>query len=291
MPLLVYLNLAPKICFPLSSPFGRYFARLILAVLPTLSFWAILLVAAPAGADSSDPSGLLWEELEPGLARSFYELTSPGAAIKSDVVLLKISLREFSVQAIRAEQFGKQRNDVVTLTKKVGGIAGINANFFDPEGKALGLVIQDTKRLNRLQNGGDLLTGIFFVRNGIPSIVHRSEFTTWDADTAIQAGPRLISNSKLVEDQQPQAPTRRSGIAITRSHDIILFTTRVRFPGASIGQIQRMLLQPSLDISDALNFDGGSSSQLYLEKVPQGEEPMWITGGDVVPVALVVKRK
>ena len=244
-----------------------------------------------ASADESDPFKVQWQEVSPGLHRADYELTSPGAAIRSDVVLLKFSLSKFEIQAVNSEKFGRKRNDIISLTKKAGGIAGINANFFDPEENALGLVIQDGEKQSRLHNGGDLLSGIFYVKSGKAAIVHRSEFNVYDAEIAVQAGPRLISNGKIVDDQQPQPPTRRSGVAITKSGDVIIFATRVRFPGASIGQIQRMLMQPSLEITDALNLDGGSSSQIYLELVPRGEEPLWITGGDVVPIGLVFKKK
>ena len=47
----------------------------------------------------------------------------------------------------------------------------------------------------------------------------------------------------------------------------------------------------SLKIKDALNLDGGSSSQLYLKKNPALNDDFLISGGDDIPVALVIKKK
>jgi exopolysaccharide biosynthesis protein len=57
-------------------------------------------------------------------------------------------------------------------------------------------------------------------------------------------------------------------------------------------QIQQMLLDPELEVVDALNLDGGSSSQLFVAAtVSPSDKELLYSGGDLVPVGLVVTRK
>ena len=48
-----------------------------------------------------------------------------------------------------------------------------------------------------------------------------------------------------------------------------------------------MLLNLDIHVRDALSFDGGGSSQLYLRKYGALGEERLVSGGDVVPVVLV----
>ena len=89
----------------------------------------------------------------------------------------------------------------------------------------------------------------------------------------------------------PKEQSRRSGIALTNRGEVIIFATFLRFPGAALEQIQQMLLDPMLDISAALNLDGGGSSQLFVRKNPFSADDTFITGGDLVPAGLVVQKR
>jgi uncharacterized protein YigE (DUF2233 family) len=264
---------------------------IVLFGLATVSLFTFAAPTPAAAEDNKDPFEVEWTELEPGLEEGIYQLTSPAAAIQSEVILLRFSPQKFSFHAAVASDYGAQSSDVITLARKTGAVAAINANFFDPEEKPLGLVIEAGQKRNSLQQGGNLLSGVFYVANGVPAIVHRDKFQGINAEIAIQAGPRLVADSKAVDHQEPQPPSRRSGVAVTSDHRVIFYATRVRFPGATIYQIQRMLLQSSLHITDALNLDGGSSSQLYLQGADGSKEPqLFVTGGDNVPIGLVAKR-
>ena len=73
--------------------------------------------------------------------------------------------------------------------------------------------------------------------------------------------------------------------------NIILFATTSRFPGVSMKEIQEMLLEPALEIVDAINLDGGGSSQMYLAMTKNTDEELFIFNGDEVPVALAMIKK
>ena len=154
-----------------------------------------------------------------------------------------------------------------------------------------GLIAIDGEFYKTIHRGGALLTGIFYVKNRIPQIVHRSSFNEPSPDLALQAGPRIIAEGKALNLSNPDIGSRRSGIATTKRKEIIIYITKLRFPGTSLRQIQDLLLKPELEITDALNLDGGGSSQLYVKEVGSLEDEIEISGGDLVPTALIIKER
>ncbi len=243
--------------------------------------------------NTGDPSAesFRWSHVEKGFEIARYQLDQGFMVIKSEVLLLKFSPKRFSFLVARASDVKQRKSDVRTLTKDLGGIAGINAHFFDPEGLALGLLVRDGRLNQGMHKGGRLLTGVFFIKENKPHIVHRKAYKETTADIAIQSGPRLVVDGKAQAIKSSDVSSRRSGIAITKKGEVILFATMLRFPGASFKQLQEMLSDPTLEIEHALNLDGGSSSQLFVEKNKRVADETFIDGGDLVPVALVVKRR
>jgi uncharacterized protein YigE (DUF2233 family) len=232
-----------------------------------------------------------WEEVEDGYATAVYDLTSPDAVVRSPVTLAKFNPKKFIFAVTVAADFGEKQADTRFLAESINGAAAVNANFFDPQGEALGLVVSNGEQRQRIHLGGDLLNGIFAVSNFAPRILPRENFHLERISSAAQAGPLLVLDGKPQQISASSVASRRSGVAITRSGEVIVFATQLRFPGASLAEIQRMLTDPVLDVDDALNFDGGGSSQLYLKQSSKSTGERFISGGDLVPVALVVKRR
>ena len=265
----------------------RSTAVICLALVSALSF---LSSAAGQQEPAGSKGGFAWREVEPGYAIGRYALGNQ--LLPAEVILLKFNPRVYSFRAVLAREAGSPGTDVRSLTKHAGGMAGINANFFDANGSPLGLLIADGQERNKMHRGGRLLTGVFYLEANKAAIVHRDELAgSTSAEIAVQAGPRLIAKGKPLKISETDNSTRRSGIAITNSGDVVLFATLLRFPGASLTQIQQMLLDPALDIASALNFDGGGSSQLFVEKNALLADETFMTGGDTVPAALIVTRK
>jgi exopolysaccharide biosynthesis protein len=55
-------------------------------------------------------------------------------------------------------------------------------------------------------------------------------------------------------------------------------------------ELQQFLMGKELDLVDAVNLDGGGSSQLFIAGTKNSEE-VFVSGGDNVPVFLVVEKK
>lgn len=234
-----------------------------------------------------------WRTIEPGYGVARYALSGEQYFLKSEVILLKFSPKFFTfINSVSKSE----RSDIQTLANVQNAVAGINTNFFDTSNKPLGLIVDDSKQLNKIHLGGSLLTGIFEIKNQTSSnqvinIIHRKDYKNKNVTMAFQAGPRLINKGKPLSIKSKNVSSRRSGVAINKDGEIIIFATLLRFPGASLAQIQQMLLDPRLAIVDALNLDGGGSSQLFIKNNVAIEDDTTISGGDLVPSALVVIRK
>ena len=213
------------------------------------------------------------------------------AVVETGLQFVKIDPARYSFQVAQALDLDQQRTDVRTMTKRFGGVAGINGSFFDDHGAPLGLVIRNGQTIRHAQLGGNLLTGAFFIADDKPQIANRHSVPESGVVLALQAGPRLIADGEPIMISSTDGRTRRSGIAITNSGEVLFYATVVRFPGATLEEIQKTLLLPGLNVRDALNFDGGGSSQLFVETNNSLQEEINISGGDNVPLALIVKLK
>lgn len=249
----------------------------MLVVLATL-----VTIVSLAGASQCHAEDLIWRELAPGILQSNYRIETPGGVLYPEVLLFRVEPEKYRFSAA----LEPSRTDISSLAQQEKSLLAINANFFDTDGQALGLIIKNRKKLRELHRGGNLLTGIFLVEDSKPKIVHRNNFSSSNVSLALQAGPRLIAGGKPLKLSSPNSSSRRSGIALDKTGNVIIFITKVRFPGVSLSQIQALLME--LEVQEALNFDGGSSSQLYLN-IP-GAKELVISGGEPIPVALTINK-
>ena len=243
------------------------------------------------GARAEAAPALSWTLIRPGYSTARYDIPNTTSVVRSQIVLAKFDPKLYRFAAVYAPDYGSARDNVRSLAESVRGVAAINANFFDTSGRALGTVISGGTKKSTFHRGGNVLTGVFFQRGDQLKIVHRDGFQEADAVLALQAGPRLIADGKPITVETPNVSSRRSGVALTKKGEVILFATVLRFPGATFSELQTMLLEPGLEITDALNFDGGGSSQLYLKGADAGGEDFLVSGGDIVPVALAAIPK
>lgn len=255
----------------------------------------VALAADLPEALAEETSGVEWRRIEPGFDFAKYELGSASFIIRPEIFLLRFDLNRFVLDLSLPAGFDPKgapaSEDIRSLVRRVGAVAGINANFFDENHRPLGLVAANSQMLQPVHRGGRVLTGVFALRDGIPVIEQRDNFSMRGVSLATQAGPRLIEHGNVTRLLDADDVSRRSGIAVTRHHAVILYATVLRFPGASLREVQHMLIDPALEVTDALNFDGGGSSQLFLEQVEGFSGETLISGGDSIPVGVVVKRR
>ena len=168
-----------------------------------------------------------------------------------------------------------------------GWSVAINANFFDHDFRPLGVVVSGGKQLNRMHPVG--WESVFFVSaKGEAGIVLPE---TWparaaDASVAVQAGPRIVVDAKPLK-VVPGRPDSRSGVCIDRRGAVILFAT----PAGSLFNAQEIAglaaSDPALACRNAMLFDGGPSTQLFVASDP----PVTVEGDRAVPVILLARLR
>jgi exopolysaccharide biosynthesis protein len=179
------------------------------------------------------------------------------------------------------------------LCRYIGAAACINANFFDEQGRPLGVVMSRGVIYQNIHRGGDTLTAVLTVSPDGPRIFHRSNFAPRGVTEAVQAGPRLIaSGSKVPGLRESLFGTNLSAACIDREKRFLFIRISSGLFGASLDAIQELLTQPPFSCYDAINFDGGGSSQLYISAdLPggfQAQQEMSLPGEDDVPVVLAL---
>lgn len=161
----------------------------------------------------------------------------------------------------------------------------VNANFFDPEYRALGLVVSDGAAFGRpyRDRGGTLIVkgddiSIRSFRSGLPQ-------QNQGIDQAIQGFPLLVENgAQAYFDQSSARRARRTVVAQDTSGRVLILVTPLL--GLSLADLSAYLAATDLDIVTAMNLDGGGSTMLYLNAIDYQ-----LPSFDALPTALAIYRR
>lgn len=161
----------------------------------------------------------------------------------------------------------------------------VNANFFDENHRALGLVVSDGSASgSRYRDRG----GIFLVRNGEPEIItHRSQKEPHieDIEQAVQGFPLLVEEGKQAYFAAGNGErTRRTMIGIDRRGKVLIMVAP--FLGLSLADLSAYLPKTDLDIDAAFNLDGGGSTMIALPGADYFQPSL-----DAAPTILAVYRR
>jgi exopolysaccharide biosynthesis protein len=170
--------------------------------------------------------------------------------------------------------------DAAGWRRMMSAVAAVNGGFFDPEGHSLGLRVAKGQRISRLRQAD---WGVFFVRDGRAQIVHTRAFTSRrGVSEAVQCGPRLVVNGRPVQLKEQWA--RRTGIGVQGDGHVVIAVADG--PLSFRGWASLWAGKNGLNCPDALNLDGGGSTQLSLRTSKHALE---ISGHVPVPDAVVIK--
>lgn len=187
---------------------------------------------------------------------------------------------------MRSLQPNVKGTNVKILAEKSGAMAAINANYFDEKGKPLGFLKIAANEPNLHISKSSLFTGIFGIKNRLPFIIHRDQFSPELADEGLQAGPLLLAKGMaLLVTRGAGKQSRRSLIGIDKEQRLIIAATDSLLGGLNWVELQEIFgsAQWQVQTTELLNLDGGGSAQLYV-KGSQLEEH--VPGTTEVPVAI-----
>jgi uncharacterized protein YigE (DUF2233 family) len=218
----------------------------------------ILLHATFANAQSLP---VIWQPLAKGL--DYTQIILPRRSlVMGSLHAFRIHLSDYTLRLILAQDHHAASGSVKELAQHNKAVLAINGGFFDETATPLGLRIQDHQVRSPLRPIS--WWGVFYIRNNEPYIVAQSQFKA-DAEIsiALQAGPRLVIQNQIPALKSGQ--DERSILCITQENDVVIAVTEhTTINTHDLAALLRASNQEGgLNCRDALNLDGGSSSQLY----------------------------
>ncbi len=238
-------------------------------------------IAACGRAGQAGP--IPWQALEAGFEHAHVEAKIGAGFAPVPMHLLRIDPRRFALEVVRAADLGRPLADAAAFRIARGGLAAINAGYFDPEYRPLGLLVSGGHRLSRLRKVDH---GVFAIAGGRPSIAHARQFVSpVDLEFAVECGPRLIVDGVTLTFKRHDRARRVVIGHDSRDRVVIAVTAGV----IRLEELSAFLVRPTEQggpaLQGALNLDGGSSTMLDLDANGVHEA---IRSAVQVPVGLVV---
>ncbi|NNC89646.1 MAG: hypothetical protein HKN82_14420 [Akkermansiaceae bacterium] len=149
-------------------------------------------------------------------------------------------------------------------------IAAINGGFFTPEGKPLGLVVENGNLYGAWNGSSSLTSGVLIVTAARSGLARREKWSPRrPAEHLLQAGPLLLDAGKAVGGLSKDPERPRSFIAWDGGHHwVIAYVRSASLAGLAAGLATQPI--PEMRLRTALNLDGGSSSDLWISPAVRG---------------------
>ena len=222
-----------------------------------------------------------WRELAPGV--EYRDMNANLLIPWSHLHAFRIDLKKNKLDLIMANDLSLHNASVDAFAHHSNALIAINGGFFDHNYHPLGLRIGNQQQHSPIKNIS--WWGIFYVKNQKPHLSSLAQYASdSEVDFAVQSGPRLLVKRKIPSLKSGYA--ERSALGITPDgHVIILVTNNSPMTTTALAQL---LKTPPLNCEDALNLDGGSSSQLNAH---MGLFQINVHGFSNVSDAIVVKAR
>ena len=199
-----------------------------------------------------------WRELTPGI--EYLDLGANLLTPWSHVHVFRIDLKDNRLDLVMANFLSQPHASVDEFAHYSKALLTINGGFFDQNHRPLGLRIGNQQQYSPLKRIS--WWGIFYIKDQRPYISGLPQFKNdQPIDFAVQSGPRLLINGHIPSLKPGRA--ERSALGITADgRVIILVTDNMQITTTALAEIMQF---PPLNCKDALNLDGGSSSQLHAD--------------------------
>ncbi len=222
-----------------------------------------------------------WRELAPGI--KYRDMGSNKLLPWSHIHTFKIDLKLNEFGIVMANDYSRNAASIQQFSKYSQALITINGGFFDQRYKPLGLRVSHRQEQSSLKQIS--WWGVFYINN------QRAYLTNWQryirnnlTDFAVQSGPRLLMNGKIL----PLKPgfSERTALGITPNNRVIVLVSE-NSP-MSTRDLAKLLQAPPLNCTHAINLDGGSSSQLNANI---GNFNIHVQGFSKVSDAIIIKAR
>ena len=233
------------------------------------------LVPAPEPLKEAPPRSLTkgWEAAAPGLA---YQVREAGGGL-AQLAAVRVDLARHRLEAADLTRGESKPATVRALAKARGAVAAINGGYFDEHWHPLGALVHAGKQTNPpFRKSG----GIFCIVGNRAVLRRSQDGLPAGATEALQCHPRLVTGGQVLSGLKPGEHIR-SAVGLTAAGEVVLAVTG----RGELSLRDWARAMKALGCKEALNLDGGPSSQLYLHA---GKTELDLPGAYGVPSALVV---
>jgi uncharacterized protein YigE (DUF2233 family) len=193
--------------------------------------------------------------------------------------LLTVDLEGTEMRLLDARDLGEKALTAREFQARSGATAVVNGPFFDLDGTPMGLLVVDGEQRGSLR---PVDWGVFALDESGPSIVHTKEWADRPGvSQAFQVGPRLLVEGAVVPLKRQSA--RRTALCVLEDARL-----KVAVVDQKVDATRLASFLSEQGCVDALNLDGGGSTQLYLKRASAEVD---VPGDEPVPVALAFFAK
>jgi uncharacterized protein YigE (DUF2233 family) len=222
---------------------------------------------------------LSWKPLRPGLSYTLIQ-TDPSHPWKK-VHAFKIDPKRYTLSLALANK--KQAPTTVSnYAQQHQALIAVNGGFFSKTGQPIGLRI--TSGVVKQALHPTAWWGVFYLHHTIPAISSPRQYQEKpDTQFAIQGGPRLLINGDI--PRLKSGYDQRTALGISADQQILIVVTE---HNALATTELALLMRDSLKCQQAINLDGGSSTQLYAQI---DNWQLAVYGLSTVSDAVIVKQR
>jgi len=228
--------------------------------------------------------------VQPKLATKLHKISHGGISFN----FISFDTRDYKLEV--ADQPGGPGSlwaDAKTVAAKKNALVALNAGFFTPEGKPLGLVIDSGVKRGGY-NASSLGKGIYYSNASETKITRSGDWRNilkTNPSQLLQAGPMLVDKGKSTKGLSTQNSRPRSFLATDgKNHWIMGHASSCTL--SQLGKALDSLKIVDFAVMSALNLDGGRSSDLWVSAEivngPASIRPFW---NKPVRNFLILKRK
>jgi len=222
-----------------------------------LLLWLLPTVACRLPADLLAPNPARWQRTAAGIE---WQILKPGADELAQMLVARIDPRHFPFRVLY--QPGAAQG--LSAWRELAPAASllVNANFFDKDQQALGLVLSDGVAYGEAYRHRG---GTFLVKDGLPALIANRgrNLPLAGVEQAVQGFPLLADNGAPGYSRAGSAArTRRTVIADDEKGRLLIIVAP--YWGLSLRDLSAYLASAGLGIQQALNLDGGGSTMIAL---------------------------
>jgi uncharacterized protein YigE (DUF2233 family) len=237
---------------------ARVFALVVIGWL-----WFGIVVSAGAATLTHTPPQ--WQTIGRGLAFTQVEV------LKDDVAVEELSVVKIDPASNAFRVFHGAPQAITVWQEQLQAPIVFNGSYYRRDGKPCGLIIADGKPIG--PTGNRQMRGMFVAEpKGMSPDLPRAtilDLLTTAVDPkklpwtqGVQSFPLLLDYKGKIRVRDSEKRSHRTVIATDRNGNILVFNTSNRF--FTLYGMAEFLKASKFDIDSALNLDGGTEAQLYI---------------------------